>query len=303
MKKIVKWGGRILMLAALVFLLQRLWTYRESLDVSLDLAKIFMLTGCCLLYVVTVCMCPIIYKTLLHLTTKRKLPFLQVANIYCKSNILKYLPGNVMQYVGRNQIAIDEKLPHGEVALATLLEIGVVVVSAGLVAIVFSWSYAVEWVTNSVDINPVLVAAVVFVVMLVGTGTFVLFRNKIKKYFKEILTKKNFIKVPSLILYHALILIISGIAYFSVMGTLQVGMAPENYLVGIGLYSLAFVLGYITPGVPGGIGIRETILVYFFSPFLPEAQVLTGALLFRIISVLGDFLAWIAMAALSKRIG
>lgn len=303
MKKITKWVGRILMVLAFVFLAQKLWSYRESLKIDLDVEKVLMLAGCCLLYMGTVYMCPVIYKTLLHVTTKKKLSYTQVANTYCRSNILKYLPGNVMQYVGRNQIAVDEDLPHAEVALATLLEIGVVIISAILVAIVFSASYAVEWIGKFVDVNPAIIGFVVVGVGLICIILFTLFRNKIKEYLRGILVKENFFKIIGLILYHALILILSGSIYFLVMRVLQITMTPADYIVGLGLYALAFVLGYVTPGVPGGIGIRESILVYFFSSFMMESQVLTGALLFRIVSVIGDFLAWIIITIWMKKSG
>lgn len=302
MKKIVNWIGKILMVLAFVFLAQKLWSYRESLTIELDFVKVLMLAGCCLLYMGTVYMCPIIYKNLLNITTKKKLSYMQVANTYCKSNILKYLPGNVMQYVGRNQIAVEEDLPHGEVALATLLEIGTVIASAILVAAVFSWSYAVEWISKFVDIKLLIIVMVTLVFVLTCIVLFALFRNKIKDYLKGILVKQNIIKIVGLILYHALILSFSGVVYFLVMGVLQITMTPASYLVGIGLYALAFVLGYVTPGVPGGIGIRESILVYFFSSFMMEAQVLTGALLFRVISIIGDFLAWIVITMMVKKL-
>ena len=301
-KKIVNWVGKILMVLAFVFLAQKLWSYREDLKIDLDSKKVFMLVACCILYMGTVYMCPIIYKTLLYVTTQKKLSYMQVANTYCRSNILKYLPGNVMQYVGRNQIAIEEELPHGKVALATLLEIGIVIVSAILVATMFSWTYAVEWINKFVNINPLVLLIGAVIVILSCIIVFILFRNKLQEYLRGILIKENITKIIGLILYHALILMLSGIVYFLVMAVLQVNMAPANYLVGIGLYALAFVLGYVTPGVPGGIGIRESILVYFFSAFMLEAQVLTGALLFRIVSVIGDFLAWILITIWVKKV-
>ncbi len=280
------------MLLAFVFLAQKLWSYRENVEVDLSAWDTCCLGVCCLAYMGTVYMCPVMYRTLLYVTTHKKLSYVKVAKTYCKSNMLKYLPGNVMQYVGRNQIAIDEELSHSEVALATLIEIGIVVSSAVVVAVLFSYSYAVEWIERFVHVNFWIVGVLIVVAVLICVIILIRFRDRIMNYLKGILTKANVMKILGLIIYHSIILILNGIIYFGVLSVLDINMDSEYYFVGIGLYALSFVLGYVTPGVPGGIGIREAVLVYFFSAFMLEAQVLTGALVVRIISILGDILCW-----------
>lgn len=301
MKKIVKWIGRILMILAFAFLVQRLWEYRESLNVNFKAADIVSLAGCCALYIATVYMCPVVYKTLLYITTGKKISYMRVADIYCKSNILKYLPGNVMQYVGRNQIAVEENLHHGEVALATILEIGIVIISAALVAMTFSWSYAVEWINNFIDIDSGTIVMIVGGVIIGCGAVAVVCRKRLDEYLKIVLKKENVFRLVGLIIYYSVNFVLGSVIYFFVLAVLQIRLTSEGYLVGIGLYALAFVLGYVTPGVPGGIGIRETILIYFFSSFMPESQILTGALIMRIISIIGDFIAWVVMYILMKK--
>lgn len=288
------------MLLAFVFLARMFWRYRTSLTIELDALDIVLLAGCCILYIAGVYMCPVIYKTLLQITTKTKLPYLKVSYLYCRSNVLKYLPGNVMQYVGRNQIAIDEGLSHAEVGLATLLEIGIVAMSAVSVAAVFSWSYLVEAVRQFVKINYWVVGIGILGAAVILIAVFLLFSKKIISYLSGILNVQNILKILLLIIYYAFVLIINAVVYFCVLSILKSSVPPEYYLVGTGLHSLAFFLGYVTLGAPGGLGIREAVLVYFFSAFMAENQVLAGALVTRIISVAGDFFAWAGMFLLNK---
>ena len=87
-------------------------------------------------------------------------------------------------------------------------------------------------------------------------------------------------------------MICNNIIYFHILYLMGTYMEIEYYLIGVGLNSLSFILGYITPGVPGGIGIREAVMVYFFSTFIPEDQILSSAIIFRITTIIGDFIAF-----------
>ncbi len=279
------------MLLSIVFIGQKLFSYRESLDVNLSGREVLLMVVCAIVYGAIVYTGPFIFKWLLYITTEHKLSYVKVANVYCKSNIMKYLPGNVMQYVGRNEIAVEEDLSHTKVALATILEIVVVVLSTVVISIFFSWKYAVEWINKFVDIDVKVVLLIAIVLVVVCLIILFIFKEKIIGYFKSILTIRSVMYLMGLILYHGVIMIVNSILYFYVLSLIGIELEAEHYLVGIGLYSLSFVLGYVTPGVPGGIGVREAVLVYFFSAFIEESQILSGALIFRIISIIGDFIA------------
>ena len=178
MKKIVKWIGRALMLLSIVFIVQKLFSYRDSLNVKLSANSILLMGVCALIYGAIVYTGPYIYKSLLRITTDCTIPYHKVASVYCKSNIMKYLPGNVMQYVGRNEIAIEEKLPHSKVALATILEIIVVILSTIVIAICFSVSYAMEWINKFVEIKVSTVVILAFTLVTIAIIIIFVFKDK-----------------------------------------------------------------------------------------------------------------------------
>ena len=278
------------MVLSIIIMGRKLWDYRNDIEISFNISMIVQLVLCCLLFAGVVYMCPYIYKKMLYITVQKDIEYSKVAHIYCKSNVMKYLPGNVMQYIGRNELAVQEDIPHSKVALATILEVVVVVISTMLVAVLFSLSYTIEWVSKFVDFNKEFFVVVIILVIFVAAMLFLVLKKRLLNYIKDIFTWKNILIFFGTILYNSIIIILNSCIYFYVLYLLGISMNASNYLAGIGLYALAFVLGYITPGVPGGIGIRETVLVYFFSSFVLEAQILTGALVFRIVSVIGDFL-------------
>jgi uncharacterized membrane protein YbhN (UPF0104 family) len=55
-----------------------------------------------------------------------------------------------------------------------------------------------------------------------------------------------------------------------------------------GWLSLAWIVGYVTPGAPAGIGLREAVLVLGLSPALGESEALALALLYRLVTTIAD---------------
>ena len=58
-------------------------------------------------------------------------------------------------------------------------------------------------------------------------------------------------------------------------------------------FAAAWVLGLITPGAPGGMGVREAILVVCFAPLVGDGEAFTIALALRLVSILGDGTAFL----------
>lgn len=53
-------------------------------------------------------------------------------------------------------------------------------------------------------------------------------------------------------------------------------------------FAIAWSIGFITPGAPSGIGIREAILLLLLIPLSGEGPALILALLFRLVTIGGD---------------
>ena len=53
------------------------------------------------------------------------------------------------------------------------------------------------------------------------------------------------------------------------------------------VFSLAWVAGFIIPGAPGGIGVREVVLIFFFQ-LIGEPESIAVAIALRFVTLLGD---------------
>ena len=67
-------------------------------------------------------------------------------------------------------------------------------------------------------------------------------------------------------------------------------LSIDNIAALIATFAISWLAGFITPGAPSGIGIRETILVVSLDKIFPGGQGVLIAILFRIITVAGDVL-------------
>ena len=67
--------------------------------------------------------------------------------------------------------------------------------------------------------------------------------------------------------------------------------APVAVLTGAGI--IAWLVGYLTPGAPGGIGTREAALIALLSYLNQEDTVLIATALFRVVTTLGDVLLFL----------
>ena len=65
-------------------------------------------------------------------------------------------------------------------------------------------------------------------------------------------------------------------------------LANENTALLAVAFLTAWLAGFVVPGAPGGLGVREAILVAFLSAHLPTADVLAFALASRLVTTLGE---------------
>lgn len=293
-KKVVNYIGKLLMVLAFVFIFKKLYSYRDSLADCFSVEMLLKMIVCTILYGMLIFTLPTAYKALLNMTTGRHYNHTRIADIYCKTNLYKYLPGNVMQYVGRNQFAVEENLSHVDVATATILDITTIIIPAMVATVIFSFGYAAEYLQNSSDMVKSIVLflgaacgllAVCIIIALIVKKEFV------KKYFSKYLKLITWRNIGTYIYcnFHRF-LVFMGFSLLFIWTLYACGghLEGNQWGTAIGLFCFSYLLGYITPGAPGGIGIREAVLSYFFAPWIDPSIIITTALVYRVATIFGD---------------
>lgn len=205
----------------------------------------------------------------------------------------KYLPGNVGQYLGRALLARQQGVPLQDSALTIVFE------TAGLIVTAAAWA-VVAGSSDFWKITPLAIAAVAAPFLLVQI---------LERWFPEMLRRRlgvTRLPRPSIAALGACLMLYS--ASFA-CGGLACGLLAHN-LFGAGsdgswalvvpAFALSWVAGFVTPGAPGGLGVREALLVAGTTPFYGPGTALSTALAFRLVTVLGDGLAFLGGAALRR---
>ncbi len=91
-------------------------------------------------------------------------------------------------------------------------------------------------------------------------------------------------------LYTVQFLVFNVIFVFLVRFTIDISTV-DTYII-IAASAISWFIGFITPGVPGGIGIRESVLLLML-PMYPQEAILTAAIVQRVIMIIGDVLSYL----------
>jgi len=59
----------------------------------------------------------------------------------------------------------------------------------------------------------------------------------------------------------------------------------------VGLFVMSWAIGFVTPGAPAGLGVREAIMLMFLGGVLDQNILTTSAIVYRLFCIVGDVLA------------
>lgn len=215
--------------------------------------------------------------------------FKDSVSIIGRSQIGKYLPGNVGHFLGR-LVLLPSYINKADVSYIMFIENIVMLVSSSVLGCLymFYFDFFDELELYGVSLS-------VFGVIAFSLLVYILFKMLRRKF--------KFLKISNIILLKILFLsfvssFIGGVAIYLLV-YLYVGDFSITYLQCVFGFALSFLVGFITPGAPGGVGVRELTFVMLFKGFITEPIALEVIFTFRVLTVVGDILLFI-MASLLK---
>lgn len=253
--------------------------------------------GSLILYIFGVAISCFIWQLLLY-EHNLKPGFLRLMIIFFIAQFGKYLPGNFGHHVGRVYMAKVAGIPVAAtihtMVIEALFGVGIgaalALLSLWLVLDVNTWDKAVA-------LPPYVLIFLALVTLLLpwaavrGLNVFLpRLANKIsgggpivEPRFRIALAVAGLFLVCFFII--GLVLKLHAVWLF--------GVARVSVLEFAALFAVAWVAGYVVPGAPAGLGIREALMLMLFSPLLgPEVAVGLSVSL-RVTTTLGDAFAFI----------
>ena len=227
---------------------------------------------------------------------------IEFIQVYLKTNIAKYLPGNVWHYYGRVMAAKNANIPTNIATLSVLLE-PLLMLAAALIIIVL---FGGKLVVNNLNFNLIILQFLALIIFLgilhprfLNPAIQLLDKWKNKKSNAENELVNSFIikRYPVKPLLGELVFLGLRASGFILTMLALNSLTWQQIPLLVGAFSCAWVLGLVVPGAPGGLGVFETTAILLLQYHFPAALVISAIALYRLMSILaettGAALAWL----------
>jgi len=209
------------------------------------------------------------------------IPYKKSASLILRTQIAKYLPLNVLHFAGRVFLAKSEKIKTASLSYSILMEAGCFLCTGICLGIpsLLRFNNPLSSALTSLALLPVGIFSCLF-------AYYISHRRFIKEA-PPIAPKK----ATSLFAIIILLLVATYLANASICYALlhQINSNPGlPFWHFVSAFSLAWVAGYVVPGSPGGLGVREAVFTFVLPSSVEIAPFLLLIILFRITSILGD---------------
>lgn len=232
---------------------------------------------------------------LLSLGERSRLPL--ALPVFLVSQAAKYLPGNVGQYVGRVVLGQGAGLTAGGIVLSLVLEAaGAVLAGTAVAAAAFPsaeapapWRFAAAGLGAGAAVGGAALAA--------GSRRF---RSRFRlPALPDAPGRRAGAWIAGTGLYGLNFVLFAAAAALLARGPLASSAAPLPQLAAV--FAAAWIAGFVTPGAPAGLGVREAVLVGGLQPLCGPGVALGLPLVFRLLTTLGDGLGFAAGMLLRRR--
>ncbi len=186
------------------------------------------------------------------------------------AQMAKYVPGNVLHLVGR--FYLIGRLTGAKTALIfSIVEVLLLCLAGCSLGLLYlHYLQPVDWPLPLLGLLSLL---------LLASGIYVLFRTK--------LLNVSATDICAVVFFYLFSFLCYGLA-FNLLFSLVFDLQSVGGLLCAALFSLAFVVGYVTPGASGGLGVREFVFMVLSQPLMDSTLAVAAVILFRFFSIAGD---------------
>lgn len=281
LKQGLHWVGGTLAIAGVIFVVLRLRDYSGQIDFNrFGLRKWGIIGSFALTYGLSNMLLAQAWRNLLD-KFGTPVTYLWAVKIYGISQLAKYVPGNIFHLAGRQVIGMAAGLPGWPLAKSSVWELGLLTLAGAMFGVL-----ALPLVVSSVSVSNV---AITFVVTVTASAI-LLGRYSDRSAARAFVWYVCFFSASAAI-FAGLIKLVSSLSLSDASMWLAFG----------GAYVLAWLAGFITPGAPAGVGVRELVLLFLLKGEVAEADLVFIILLGRMVTVLGDFLFFLSSNIILKR--
>ena len=312
MKRWLRWIGMGLAVAGSVVFMGYVLSslHVENLRSHLSPAMVGSLLACILIYSMVIPLGAFAWKQLLA-GMGHRVHFRTLNTILLATQAGKYLPGNIGQHIGRIGLSLSQGIPAPLLVASMAYEVVLLLLADVLTAIASGamskpgLQFLLQGRAGSM--------AIAISVAVIGIAAIPLLARLLPMLVEWIMSKGNAAAGRLRPLRMKTILIVVGIDAFAMLcvgasiSVLALGLLPGipvDFALLTAAFTIAWAVGFVTPGAPAGIGVREALLLLMLGPSLGAANASLLILALRIATTLGDMLCFaigFAQVALMRR--
>jgi glycosyltransferase 2 family protein len=292
LKQLLRWS---LIAAVLFFLGRSLWQNWQTVA-AVQLAPLGwgLLAIALFTSLLAHCLAGAIWAAILRLfqpATATTIPTIWGIRTYLTTNLAKYLPGNVWHFYGRFNACKARQIPAGDALLSILLE-PLLMAAAGLVVAIAPRLYQ-----SPIGASPLLPIAQILSLTVVLIGIHPKLLNRVLKQVGG--AKRQRLKIapeqiPQLqryplrpLLGELGFVLLRGTGFVLVWCSIH-SIVPHQLPVIYSGFAIAWLLGLIVPGLPGGIGLFEAVIIALLNNQLGTGELLVIVALYRVVNTLAE---------------
>lgn len=302
-KKFIKYGGSLIAVLSVIYILRSLLRINwDSIGPSFTIYWIPAAILLVAIYMFVNFIRAYNWTRIIHYFGNKGKNDRMLILLYLKTEVAKYIPSNMVHFAGRHVFARELGFRDAVLLAANvfdmliLLGVAMIIVSAGLVAeIITVPRFILEHISSTFYRSAVAAACFAGFVVF-----FILLKKRKEKFFEYIRLNKviDLIVIALLFLPGFLLstMILMAVYKFLLGANLGIHDIPFFFTA----FTLAWTAGFIIPGAPGGIGVREAVILVLFGGLYGENITVMAALLMRFISLAGDAGVWAAASVYEK---
>lgn len=298
-------GCHIRLLSLIISLLAGVYFVKFSIDnldklpsLDWDIPQVMVILGSLLIWILIVLIGAIIWKIILS-GFYIAIDWRDCLKIFGVSQFGKYLPGNIGHFLGRALLAKSVGISPSYSSQSMFLEMSWSVGIASALALFGLVS------GRNLDVSaPVLFLFVIAAFFLPWLSVFIInrFFPGILSYFlngEKLLIPSRYAVVKVCSLYLLTFFCVGLILDWHAQALF--GAENSSIFLATVFFSWSWVAGYITPGAPAGLGVREAVLVGTLSSLYGPGAAVGVAVSLRLVTTLGDGIVFL-VALLASRV-
>ena len=290
-RSVIKVIGNLLVVIAIIFLIKQYHDLGISIGEYVNTKVVVSLFPTVFLLTVLISFQFFPWGNIVRALTGLKTPMLPFYKVFQRANIMKYIPGNIFQYVGRGEILSERKeLNLVSISASIILETFALLAASIVLGFTCIGDYMMDFISVHKHLFMFAIVCAAILILVV-----VIFRLKL-----EHLLRLKGITINKRVLLSALLaigffccsLIIQAILQTFIIYSISGMFSLKMLLMVGGAYSMSWLAGYLTPGASGGIGVREALFCILLENHISSDIVLVSVVLFRGVSIVADILAY-----------